>query len=176
MPNFRSEPQNHVLHSRTNQESQASAVGSNPSAIMRTSGESLATISSTNTVGLPSVRLASGAGLEPTSPTCAGALTVKLPWIRLSLAWGMAVLDMCRFSTHPGALPMCRFSTHTDEPFGPFFLMCRFSTRDSVFCDGLGGAYKRRVRHPIFQSPGLADVSRAADHLAVEAHLLGRPR
>src|SRR5262249_50837615 len=114
MPNFRSEPQNHVLHSRTNQESQASAVGSNPSAIMRTSGESLATISSTNAVGLPSVRLASGAGLEPTSPTCAGALTVKLPWIRLSLAWGMAVLDMCRFSTHPGALPMCRFSTHTE--------------------------------------------------------------
>src|SRR5262249_15598645 len=48
--------------------------GLNPSASIRTSGESFAIISNTISVGL-----VTGVGLEPTLPACTGALTVKLP-------------------------------------------------------------------------------------------------
>ena len=39
--------------------------------------------------------LATGAGLEPTSPACTGALAIELPWFILPLHCGLAFLDVC---------------------------------------------------------------------------------
>ncbi len=64
-----------------------------PTPSIRTSGESFSTISS-----IISVRLATGAGLEPASPACAGALTVELPCICASPAVGrVPSLDVLEF-------------------------------------------------------------------------------
>src|SRR5262249_11212119 len=81
--------------------------GFNPNASIRTSGESFATIS--NTI------LVTGAGLEPTSPDCSGALAIKLPWLKPSLRLLLVLLDTCRSVIHLGGLPMCRSLIHTDS-------------------------------------------------------------
>src|SRR5262249_53541875 len=104
---------------------------------------------------------------EPASPACTGALAVKLPWIRLGLAVGLAFLDVCRSSTHLGAVPICRSAIHTEAPSEPFRMFRPatrgVSTSDTGACllrrPRSGGGYRRTVRHPIFPSLGLADGS-----------------
>src|SRR5262249_40919568 len=93
--------------------------GLNPSASIRTSGESFATISNTIAVGL-----VTGAGLEPAPPACAGALTVKLPCVGSSLAVGDGNLDMSCAVGHLGASSMSCAVGHTALPFDPFRMSC----------------------------------------------------
>src|SRR6476619_6979580 len=83
-------------------------------------------------------RLATGAGLEPASPACTGALAIELPCFILPLHCGLALLDVCPLGTHLGAAPMCPSGAHTDEPLDPF-RMCPSGTRgvsprDTGFC------------------------------------------
>ncbi len=59
------------------------------------------------------MRLATGAGLEPAPPACAGALAVKLPCIRSSLAPGSGNLDMYASAVHLGFSPMYASTVHT---------------------------------------------------------------
>ena len=64
--------------------------------------------------------LATGAGLEPAPPACAGALTVKLPCIASSPALGSGNLDMSHAVVHLAASRMSHAVVRTEPPFPTF--------------------------------------------------------
>jgi hypothetical protein len=68
--------------------------------------------------------LATGAGLEPAPPACAGALTVKLPCIPSSPALGSGNLDMSDAVGHFEAPSMSDAVGHTAPPFPAFRMSC----------------------------------------------------
>src|SRR5215831_6691705 len=64
-----------------------------------------------------SVRLETGAGLEPAPPACTGALAVELPCSCSSFEVGYGNLDMSPWWVHLGASRMYPWWVHTDPPF-----------------------------------------------------------
>ena len=70
-------------------------------------------------LSLPPPIVATGAGLEPAPPACAGALAVKLPCLIPTAAAGGGNLDMSRGAGHLGLSPMSRGAGHTNRPLAP---------------------------------------------------------
>src|SRR5262245_33473848 len=104
-----------------------------------------------------SVRLATGAGLEPAPPACAGALTVELPCSRLpfpfsSPAGGSGNLDLSDGTGHLGASPLSDGTGHTEPPFEAF----RMS-------DGTGRGVRRDRTGFCFFRPGFRGVYSKSD-------------
>src|SRR5262249_15224314 len=64
-----------------------------------------------------SVRLETGAGLEPAPPARAGALAVELPRTFASPAGGSGKLVMSGAVGHLGGSPMSDGTGHTEAPF-----------------------------------------------------------
>ena len=64
--------------------------------------------------------LATGAGLEPASPGCTGALAIELPCLLAGFALGLALLDLCDEMVRSGVGSLCDEIVHTGAAAGSF--------------------------------------------------------
>src|SRR5262249_9621541 len=96
--------------------------------------------------------LATGAGLEPAPPACAGALAVKLPCICASPAAGSGNLDMSDGAPDASKRPLCPTGQYIRNPRrGPSVCPTRqYGVSDQTIRESVSARLARAPRPPLF--------------------------